>query len=250
MTMPAITQTTLAGSAPTDFSWIGLFMHADIVVKIVMFMLIMASVWSWAIIFDKLIKLKKLRAQADAFEKRFWSGKSLEELFEQSQAQAEQDPMSKVFVTAMHEWRRAISKKLISENNQQISLQKRIEKLVELTIQKEMEHIERFTSFLASTGATAPFVGLFGTVWGIMNSFKMIGQTQATSLSVVAPGIAEALFATAIGLVAAIPAVLAYNKISNDIGRYASRLEFFSAELMSLLSRQLDEYSTHTKKAV
>jgi len=218
----------------------GLFMRADIIVKAVILGLLLASFWSWAIIFDKIIRMRRLDRQTTEFEDNFWSGGSLDDLYDHI-GNRPQHPMAAVFSAAMREWRRSISKGRALGEGIQESLQQRIERVMQVASAREMERLERYMIFLASVGSTAPFVGLFGTVWGIMNSFQAIGATHNTSLSVVAPGIAEALFATALGLVAAIPAVIAYNKISNDLGRYANRLESFSGEFSAILSRQLEE---------
>ncbi|MBL8691931.1 MAG: protein TolQ [Rhodospirillaceae bacterium] len=232
---------TLAGSAgPTDMSIIGLFLQADYVVKAVMVMLVLASFWCWAIIFDKIMRLRRLQAQASDFEEQFWSGAPLEDLYDRLGSRPE-EPMSAIFSSAMREWRRSAAKGLVGSGPMRASLRQRIEQVMQITLQREMNQVERYMTFLASVGSTAPFIGLFGTVWGIMNSFKSIALTKNTSLAVVAPGIAEALFATALGLIAAIPAVIAYNKISSDIGRYTSRLEGFAAEFAAIVSRQLDE---------
>ena len=231
----------LAGSMPpADLSLWGLFLQADIVVKIVMLILLLASFWSWAIIFEKGMRLKRLNTRARQFEETFWSGGSLEELYDRVNNRPA-DPMSSIFVAAMREWRRSASKGLLGSDQLRASLQQRIERVMQITLGREMEQVERQMVFLASVGAAAPFVGLFGTVWGIMNSFASIAASKNTSLAVVAPGIAEALFATALGLVAAIPAVLAFNKLSNDLGRYALKLETFSGEFGAILSRQLEE---------
>jgi biopolymer transport protein TolQ len=217
-----------------------LFIQADIVVKVVMVLLLFASFWCWAIIFDKLMKLRHLVQQADDFEDSFWSGGSLEELYDRVGSRPV-DPMSAVFAAAMREWRRSAAKGLANPPAARANLQQRIDRVMSVTVGRELERLEKYLPFLASVGSTAPFIGLFGTVWGIMNSFTAIAAQKNTSLAVVAPGIAEALFATALGLVAAIPAVLAYNKISNDLGRYANRLEAFAGEFSAILSRQLDE---------
>jgi len=227
--------------AHADLSIWGLFLAADPIVKAVMVMLVLASIWCWAIIFDKLIKMRQLRARAAEFEDAFWSGGSLEDLYDRM-GNSPSDPMASVFTSAMREWRRSTAKGLTGRGNDiRASVRQRIEQVMSLTILREMESIEKRMTFLASVGSTAPFVGLFGTVWGIMNSFQSIAASKNTSLAVVAPGIAEALFATALGLVAAIPAVIFYNKISSDIGKYAARLEAFASEFGSILSRQLDE---------
>lgn len=231
--------TALAGTA-ADLSVWGLFWLADPVVKLVMLALVAASIWCWAIIIDKIIRLRRLRREADEFEDRFWSGGSLEELAEVIGA-TPTHPMAAVFSAAMHEWRRASKKGLLSSQRAVDSLRDRIERVMTITIGREMDRLESHLGFLATVGSTAPFLGLFGTVWGIMNSFQAIAVTKATNLAVVAPGIAEALFATALGLVAAIPAVVAYNKLASDFGRYGDRLDQFSGEFGAILSRQIDE---------
>ena len=224
-----------AAAASTDLSIWNLFMEADIIVKAVMVALVLVSFWCWAIIFDKLFRLRGLVRKAEQFEESFWSGGSLEELYDRIGSRP-MDPMSSIFVAAMREWRRSATKGLTG-----VTLPQRIDRVMQVTLSREMEALEARLGFLASVGSTAPFIGLFGTVWGIMNSFHHIGETKNTSLAVVAPGIAEALFATALGLVAAIPAVLAYNKLSTDMDRYAKRLEGFAGEFGAILSRQLDE---------
>jgi len=227
-------------AAPHDLSIITLFLQADILVKGVLFVLLAASFWSWAVIFDKLAKLRRLRRDAETFEESFWSGGSLDDLYDRVGTRPA-DPMSAVFAAAMREWRRSVAKGLLGSSSMKASLQERIERVMSVTVGREMERLERFMPFLATVGSTAPFVGLFGTVWGIMNSFNAIAAAKNTSLAVVAPGIADALFATALGLVAAIPAVVAYNKFSTDFGRYAGRLDAFATEFSAILSRQLDE---------
>jgi biopolymer transport protein TolQ len=234
----AVDAVTLAGSAGAlDFSVWSLFLRADWIVKAVIILLLLASIWCWAIIFEKWIGLRRLNAKADAFEQEFWSGKSLEALYERI-GKAPGDPMSAVFVAAMREWRRAAQKGAGKASG---NLSVRIESVMQITLARELDRVERYLTFLSSTGSTAPFVGLFGTVWGIMNSFQSIALSKNTSLVVVAPGIAEALFATALGLLAAIPAVLAYNKISRDIDRYAGRLETFAGEFAAIISRQMED---------
>lgn len=229
-----------AAQAAFDMSMWGLFMQADIIVKAVMVLLLLASFWCWAIIIDKVLRLRTLSAKADFFEEHFWSGGSLEELYDRI-SNRPTDPMAAIFVAAMREWRRAASKTNIDREAVRISLPQRIDKVMNVTLGREIEAVERRIGFLATVGSTAPFIGLFGTVWGIMNSFSHIAASKNTSLAVVAPGIAEALFATALGLVAAIPAVIAYNKISSDLDRYAKRLENFAGEFGAVLSRQLEE---------
>jgi biopolymer transport protein TolQ len=237
----AVDTAALTGTVvPHDLSIWGLFLQADMIVKIVMLMLLFASFWTWAIIFEKSIRLRRLSARAQQFEEAFWSGGSLEELYDRI-ANRPTDPMASIFVAAMREWRRSASKGLLSNDTMKASLQQRVDRVMQITLGREMEQIERYMVFLASVGSSAPFVGLFGTVWGIMNSFAAIAASKNTSLAVVAPGIAEALFATALGLVAAIPAVLAYNKLSSDLGRYSQRLESFAGEFDAILSRQLEE---------
>jgi biopolymer transport protein TolQ len=235
----------LPGSMPVlppgqDLSVVSLFLQADTIVKLVMVLLLLASFWTWAIIFDKAMRLRRLRNQAKQFEEAFWSGGSLEVLFDRLETKAP-DPMSAIFVAAMREWRRSAAKGLAATENMRMSLQERIERVMDITLGREIDHLERHMTFLASVGSSAPFVGLFGTVWGIMNSFASIAASKNTTLAVVAPGIAEALFATALGLVAAIPAVLAYNKLSGDISRFGNRLEAFAGEFGAILSRQLEE---------
>ena len=228
----------MATSDQLDFSVWMLFLKADIIVKIVMIVLTVASVWCWAIIIEKSLRLKRLNKHAGEFEDSFWSGGSLDTLYDRIGAQPK-DPMSAVFVSAMKEWRRSIDSGVTSVDRDS-SLTDRIDRVMDVTLNREVEHVERQITILASTGSTAPFIGLFGTVWGIMNSFQSIAISKNTSLAVVAPGIAEALFATALGLLAAIPAVIAYNKISKDVDRYAARLEDFSSEFSAIISRQLD----------
>jgi len=239
MEQSAVTSAALAGSIGHDLSVWGLFLQADIVVKIVMIMLIFASFWCWAIIFEKIMRMRRLWGQAEEFEEAFWSGGSLEELYDRI-GDRPTSPMASIFTAAMREWRRSAAKG-IADAAQKAGLAQRIDRVMQVTLGREMEGLERHMTFLASVGSTGPFVGLFGTVWGIMNSFQAIASSKDTSLAVVAPGIAEALFATALGLVAAIPAVVAYNKISSDLGRYAARLESFSGEFSAILSRQFDE---------
>ena len=227
--------------ATADMSLLGLFLQADIVVKIVMLLLIAASVWVWAIVFEKLTSLRRASRAADGFEDRFWSGGSLDELYDIEGAKPAH-PMAAVFGAAMTEWRR--STRAAGADIAHGFARERVERAMNVTISREMEALEKWMIFLASVGSTAPFVGLFGTVWGIMNSFSAIAQMQNTNLAVVAPGIAEALFATAIGLIAAIPAVLAYNKISTDLARFAVRLDGFATEFGAILSRQSESRLT------
>ena len=224
-------------AAPTgDLSLVTLFFHAHIVVKIVMVGLILASVWSWAIIFDRAIVYARSRKQMNRFEKVFWSGHSLEDLYRTLSARPATS-MAAMFVAAMREWQRSQER----NSGSFMGLQARIEKVMDVTVSREIERLERRLMFLASVGSTAPFVGLFGTVWGIVTSFQAIAARENTSLAVVAPGIAEALFATALGLLAAIPATVAYNRFASEVSRQTSRLEGFADEFSAILSRQLDE---------
>jgi biopolymer transport protein TolQ len=229
----------LVAAAPAvNMSAWALFLQADIVVKAVVLLLILMSLWSWAIIFDKVFRLRSLFRQAEQFEEKFWSGQSLEDLFERV-GQRPREPMATIFTAAMREWRRSAGKAGTPAVGSAL-LGERVDRVMKISLEREMDHLNRRMIFLASTGSVAPFLGLFGTVWGIMNTFTAIGASSDTSLATVAPGIAEALFATALGLVAAIPAVVFYNKISSDLSRYALRLENFAGEFGAILSRQLD----------
>jgi biopolymer transport protein TolQ len=227
------------GPQVSGISIVSLFLRADPIVKAVFVLLLLASIWSWVIIINKWIVLASLRRRADKFEKIFWSGQSLDELYQQF-AQKTDNPMTAVFNSALREWRRAFDGGGPRET-QLAGIKDRIDKAMNVTILRETDGVERQLGFLATVGATAPFVGLFGTVWGIMNSFSAIAARHDTTLAVVAPGIAEALFATAMGLLAAIPAVIFYNKFVNDISRYSGRLEGFADEFSAILSRQLDD---------
>ncbi len=216
-------------------AFLDLFLSAHIVVKIVMIGLLLASVWSWAIIVEKIFSFRRARSEADKFEQLFWSGQSLEELYT-GLSRGSTIAMAALFVAAMREWKRSVEGNIRALGG----IQMRVEKVMDVTISREMERLERRLLFLATVGSTAPFVGLFGTVWGIMTSFQSIAISKNTSLAVVAPGIAEALFATAIGLVAAIPAVVFYNKFSADASRLGQRLEAFADEFSAIVSRQID----------
>ena len=223
-----------------DLSIWALFLSADIVVKAVMLILVLASIWSWTIIFEKLRSIGREFSLADDFEDDFWSGGPLDQLYDRLGGDPE-GMMARVFSAAMREWRRSSTKNKKDQGGVRSSLGMRLERTMSVTIAKEVAIAEKGMTFLASVGSVAPFVGLFGTVWGIMNSFQSIAESKNTSLAVVAPGIAEALFATALGLAAAIPAVVAYNRFSSQIDRLTSRLETFSGEFSTILSRQLDE---------
>jgi len=232
--------TEIITDAALDVSFWGLIIEADFVVKIVMIILLIASIWSWAIIIDKSRKFIKLKKQANIFESAFWSGDSLEELYEK-QANSPEHPLASVFVAGMYEWTRVNDKNTLSNEKIQAGLQDRIHQVMHVAVTRELENIEKNIGYLATVGSTAPFIGLFGTVWGIMNSFQSIALSKDTSLAVVAPGIAEALLATALGLLAAIPAVIAYNKLSNSLNSYATKLQNFAGEFEALLSRHLSE---------
>ena len=203
----------------TDFSLLSLFFRADIIVKSVMIILILCSVYSWAVIIDKFRLFKKITKSSEAFEEKFWNSKSAETFYNSLPSKLE-DPMSLVFQDAMEG--------LLKKSRTNIS--ERMSASLEAGIEKQMAKIEKGFTFLATVGSTAPFIGLFGTVWGIMNSFQSIAISRNTSLAIVAPGIAEALFATALGLLAAIPAVVAYNKFNNDAKKYSEKLENFSKD--------------------
>jgi biopolymer transport protein TolQ len=221
--------------APPSMAMLDMFKSAHIVVQVVMVGLVLASVWSWAIIIEKLFAFRNARTEADKFEALFWSGQSLEELYT-GLSRGKSIAMAALFVAAMKEWKRSVEGNIRALGG----IQMRVEKVMDVTISREMERLERRLLFLATVGSTAPFVGLFGTVWGIMTSFQAIAVSKNTSLDVVAPGIAEALFATALGLVAAIPAVVFYNKFSADAGRLGQRLESFADEFSAIVSRQID----------
>lgn len=231
--MMVIVSTTVAGGG--DVSFVALFKQASPVVQAVMIGLLIASIWSWAIILEKVYAFRRARTEADRFEQIFWSGQSLEELYT-GLSRGRTFSMASLFVAAMREWKRSVEGNIRALGG----IQLRVEKVMDVTISREMERLDRRLLFLATVGSTAPFVGLFGTVWGIMSSFQAIAATKNTSLAVVAPGIAEALFATALGLLAAIPAVIAYNKFSADSARLAQRLEAFADEFAAIVSRQID----------
>ena len=227
----------LALAAPGgDLSIWALFWQAGWVVKFVMIGLLAASVWTWAIIVDKIVAYGRMRSALNRFEQIFWSGQSLEELY-RTLSEKKTAGMGSIFVAAMREWKKSFEKGARSP----IGLQNRIDKAMDLALTREMERLEGRLGFLATIGSAAPFIGLFGTVVGIMTSFQAIAGSKSTSLAVVAPGIAEALLATAIGLLAAIPAVIAYNKLSSDAGKLAVRMEGFADEFSAILSRQIDE---------
>ncbi|HEU6441614.1 MAG TPA: protein TolQ [Microvirga sp.] len=236
----------VAQAAPVahDMSFFGLFWQAHFVVKLVMLGLLAASIWCWAIIIDKTLLYARTKRAMDRFEDVFWSGQSLEELFRSLQSRPATG-LAAVFVAAMREWKRSFEGSARSFQ----SLSQRIDKVLDVTIQREVERLDSRLMILASIGSAGPYIGLFGTVVGIMNSFTSIAASKNTSLAVVAPGIAEALFATAIGLFAAIPAVLAYNKLQSEVGKLQSRLEGFADEFSAILSRQIDERLSSSRAA-
>ena len=213
----------LASSA--DFSLINLFLKADIIVKSVIVLLIACSIYSWAVIFEKLKLFKTINSSSDKFEDKLWKSKSLENFYN-TMPQNVSDPMALIFKESMQGIMKSRSKSNINE---------RLSSILESGIEKQVSKIEKGFTFLATVGSTAPFIGLFGTVWGIMNSFQSIAISRNTSLAIVAPGIAEALFATALGLLAAIPAVVAYNKFNNDLRNYSQKLESFSKRFLSII---------------
>ncbi|RUA19945.1 MAG: protein TolQ [Alphaproteobacteria bacterium] len=215
----------LGGS--TDFSIIQLFLRADFVVKSVIIILIAASIYSWALIFEKQRLFKKIEKSTDNFEEKFWKSKSAENFYN-NLSNTNKDPLTNIFQSAMVE--------LIKTKSKSSSVQTaRVSRVLEISVDKEINLIEKHFTFLATVGSTAPFIGLFGTVWGIMNSFQSIAISRNTSLAIVAPGIAEALFATALGLLAAVPAVIAYNKFTSDSRKYSGRIENFSKRFISII---------------
>jgi biopolymer transport protein TolQ len=229
-----------AAQVAHDMSLWGLFWQAHFVVKLVMVGLVGASVWCWTIIIDKTLLFSRTKRSMDRFEEVFWSGQSLEELY-RSLSERPTTGLAAVFVAAMREWKRSFE----GGGRSVASLSQRIDKVLDVTIQREVERLDSKLLVLASIGSAGPYIGLFGTVWGIMTSFTAIAASKNTSLAVVAPGIAEALFATAIGLFAAIPAVLAYNKLQSEVARAQNRLEGFADEFSAILSRQIDERIAH-----
>ena len=215
----------LGGS--TDFSLMQLFLRADFVVKSVIIILIAASVYSWALIFEKYRLFQRIEKTTSNFEDKFWKSKSAESFYNNF-ANRDKDPVANIFQSAMTELIKTKSKSSSIQSN-------RVSRIIEISADKEIKLIEKHFTFLATVGATAPFIGLFGTVWGIMNSFQSIAISRNTSLAIVAPGIAEALFATALGLLAAVPAVIAYNKFNSDSKRYSGRIENFSKRFISII---------------
>jgi len=233
-TVPVV-GTNIAPSA-TGLSLWSLFIHANLIVQLVMIGLLACSIWVWAIAIDKMVLYARTRREMDRFEGAFWSGESLEELYRTLSGKPNHS-MGALFVAAMREWKRSFE----GGGRSIAGLQMRIEKVMQVSIAREIERLERRLLVLATVGSAGPFVGLFGTVWGIMTSFQSIAASKNTSLAVVAPGIAEALFATAIGLVAAIPATIFYNKFVSEVNKQSQRLEGFADEFAAILSRQIDE---------
>ena len=220
-----ITTQAVGLASNTDFSLIKLFTRADFIVKSVIIILIASSIYSWAIIFEKIKLFKKINESTEDFENKFWKSKSAESFYNSLPANIE-DPMASVFKNSM---------KVLLKSKRGSNLDEKMSRMLEINIEQEMVKIEKKFTFLATVGSTAPFIGLFGTVWGIMNSFQSIAISRNTSLAIVAPGIAEALFATALGLLAAIPAVIAFNKFNNDSKKYLQKLENFSKRLLSII---------------
>ncbi len=223
---------------------LGMFMQASLLVKLVMLMLLGASIWSWAIIVNKSIMYARVQRAMDKFEQVFWSGTSLEELYTNLSARPATG-MASLFVAAMREWKRSVQ----NVGSSFMGLQARIDKVLDVSISREVERLEANLLFLATVASAGPFVGLFGTVWGIMTSFRSIAASKNTSLAVVAPGIAEALLATALGLFAAIPALVAYNKLQGEVAKKQARMEGFADEFSAILSRQIDQHSVRDRAA-
>ena len=220
-----ITSQAVGLASNTDFSLVSLFLRADIIVKSVMIILVVFSIYSWAIIFDKIRLFRKINKSAEEFEEKFWKSKSAE-TFYNNLPSTTNDPMAELFKSSMQ---------MVVKSRSKSNLSERLAGVLEANIEKQMTNVDKNYTFLATVGSTAPFIGLFGTVWGIMNSFQSIAISRNTSLAIVAPGIAEALFATALGLLAAIPAVIAYNKFSNDSKKYSQKLENFSKRFISII---------------
>ena len=220
-----ITSQAVGLASSTDFSIMKLFIRADFIVKSVIVILIASSIYSWAIIFEKIKLFKKINKSTEEFEEKFWKSKSAESFYNNLPANVS-DPMANVFKSSMN---------VLLKSKRSSNLNEKMSRMLEINIEQQMEKIEKNYTFLASVGSTAPFIGLFGTVWGIMNSFQSIAISRNTSLAIVAPGIAEALFATALGLLAAIPAVVAYNKFTSDSKKYTQKLENFSKRLLSII---------------
>lgn len=242
---PADVATTAAAATPVaDVTVLGMFMQASFLVKLVMLALLGCSIWSWAIIVNKSIMYARVQRAMDKFEQVFWSGTSLEELYSTLSARPAQG-MASLFVAAMREWKRSVQ----NVGSSFMGLQARIDKVLDVSIAREVERLEANLLFLATVASAGPFVGLFGTVWGIMTAFRSIAASKNTSLAVVAPGIAEALLATALGLFAAIPALVAYNKLQGEVAKKQARMEGFADEFSAILSRQIDQHSVQRDRA-
>ena len=220
-----ITSQAVGLASSTDFSILQLFIRADIIVKSVIIILIVSSIYSWAIIFEKIKLFKKINSSSQDFENKFWKSKSAESFYNNLPTNIE-DPLANVFKNSMQ---------VLLKSKRSSTLDEKMSNMLEINIEQQMEKIEKKYTFLATVGSTAPFIGLFGTVWGIMNSFQSIAISRNTSLAIVAPGIAEALFATALGLLAAIPAVVAFNKFTSDSKKYSQKLENFSKRFLSII---------------
>lgn len=247
MPMPSVAVESLGNHAAVDMTPWALFMEADIIVKCIILALLWASVMSWAIIFQKRGLMSRINRRADRFEDSFWSGEPLDRIYSHVK-DSKPDPMLRTFAAGMEEWQAGVSGGLPAKESMQASLKQRVERAMSVAIGREMYGLERGMTFLASVGSSAPFIGLFGTVWGIMGSFSDIANTNNTSLAVVAPGISEALFATAVGLFAAIPSVIGYNVFSTRLNHYADRLEAFTDEFSAILSRHLDSQGSEGNK--
>lgn len=237
-----IQATEIAGSAVAhDMSVIGMFFQAGFVVQAVVVLLIFASIWCWAITIEKYTRFNALKLNASRFEKEFWKADSVDSFHDKVRRKKIPTPIEKVFLVAMEEWTEGKGKvRKTGPASISIGIRDRIAQMMSVARNRELDKLEQGLGLLATVGSSAPFVGLFGTVWGIMNSFTSIAASKNTNLAVVAPGIAEALAATAIGLVVAIPAVVAYNKFSGELGRYAGRMEDFSTEFLTLIGRKMD----------
>jgi biopolymer transport protein TolQ len=229
-------------ASPDEITIWSMFLGAHIVVKVVMVGLLLASIWCWAIIIDKTLLIRRTRKAMDRFDEVFWSGSSLDDLYNKI-SERQTSGAASLFVAAMREWKRSVQ----HPNASFMGLQSRIDKVLDVSIGREVEKLEAHLLVLATVASASPFIGLFGTVWGIMTAFRSIAASKNTSLAVVAPGIAEALFATAIGLFAAIPALIAYNKLQGDVAKAQARLESFADEFSSILSRQIDHHLSTEK---
>lgn len=247
--MEPLTQAAeLVAHSQNELSIYNLFVQAGLFVKIIMGLLLGMSVVTWAIMFSKNSLFSNLKRKAQKFEEAFWSNRGLEELYKNASPEDADHPMAKLYIVGLREWEQAKEEGNDSSVSLQVGVIDRVRQLMSAKMNRELERLEKLLPFLATVGSTAPFIGLLGTVWGIMNSFQSIGATKNTSLAVVAPGIAEALLATALGLFAAIPAVVAYNKLSTELARYSIRLETFLTEFVTLIDRQNQENLVNAKR--